>query len=195
MKNLTRLLKDFFLLQRFQIHALMILLMFSLSSCFQKFYKTNTVATTDSATLNKLVAENKTFIVHSPDQVFTVKNATVSVDVFGGDKEALSPANEKNLNTSPTTPNHLKMKESAVVLNEVHIYTRSSFPPSGKVNLDINQIYRVDVYGFDKKATRESRTLGIVGITVGVGAVVGAVAIVASSMNHMFDNATFTMHF
>ncbi len=195
MKTLTRLLNEFFLLQRFQIHALMLLMMFSLTSCFQKFYKTNTVSTTDSATLHKLVDENKTFIVHSPYDVFTVKNATVSADVFGGDKEDLLPENEKHLNASTNDPNHLKMKESGVVLNEVHLYTRSSFPASGKVNLDINQIYRIDVYGFDKKATGDSRTLSIVGIGLGAGAIVGGVALIASSMDHMFDNTTFTMHF
>lgn len=195
MKTLTRLAKEIFLLQRFQIHALMLLLMFSLTSCFQKFYKTNTVSTTDSATLHKLVDENKTFILHTPDETFSLKNATVSADVFGGDKEVLLPVYEKHLNALPNSPNRLKMKESGVVLNEVHLYTRSSFPAGSKVNLDINQIYRIDVYDFDKKATRDSRTVSIVGITVGVGAIVGTVAIVASSMDHMFDNTTFVMHF
>ncbi len=194
MKTLTHLLKEFFLLQRFQVQALLFLLMFSLTSCFQKFYKTNTVTTTDSATLHKLVDENKSFIVHTPEGPFAVKNAIVSTDVFSGDKEALNPAYDKYLNPLPNDPNHLSMKKSGVVLNEVHLYTRSSFPANGKVNLDINQIYRIDVYGFDKKATRESRTVSIVGITVGVGAVVGMVAIVASSMDHMMDGFTLNMH-
>ena len=194
MKTLTHLLKEFFMAQRFQIHAIMILMMFSLSSCFQKFYKTNTVATTDSATLHTLIAENKTFILHTPDGPFAVQNASVSTDMFSGDKGVLNPGYDKYLNPNPNDPNRLNMKKSGVVLNEVHLYTKNSFPGNGKVNLDINQIFRVDVYGFDKKATRDSRTLGYVGIAVGVGAVVGVVAIAANSMDHMFDGVTINMH-
>jgi hypothetical protein len=194
MKTLTRLLKEFFLLQRFQVHAVMLLLMFSLTSCFQKFYKTNTVATTDSATLHKLVDENKTFIVHTLEGPFAIRNATVSVDVFSGEKEALNPEYDKYLNPVANNPNRLNMRKSEAVLNEVHLYTKSSFPANGKVNLDINQIYRIDVYGFDKKATRDSRTVGIIGVTVGVGAIVGVVAIAANSMDHMFEGMTINMH-
>lgn len=194
MKTLTRLLKEFFLLQRFQIHVIMILLMFSLSSCFQKFYSTNTETTTDSATLHKLVAENKIFILHTPEGPFAMKNVVVTSEVFTGDKGGLDPAYDKYLNPVANTPNRLNMKKSEVVLNEVHLYTKESFSGSEKVNLDIHQIYRMDVYGFDKKATRDSRTLGIVGITVGVGLTVGAVAIVANSMSHMFDGMTISLH-
>jgi len=194
MKTLTRLLKEFFLLQRFQTHALMLLLMFSLTSCFQKFYKTNSVATTDSVTLQKLVVENRSFILHTPEGPFALQNASVNSNIFSGDKGALNPKYDRYLNPKPNDPNSLSRKYSDVVLNEVHLYTRSSFTGNGKVNLDINQIYRVDVYGFDKKATRDSRTLGIVGITVGVGAIVGVVAIAANSMDHMMDGFTINMH-
>ena len=194
MKNLTRLLKEFFLLQRFQIHAIMILLMFSLSSCFQKFYSTNTATTTDSASLHKLVAENKIFILHTPEGPFAMKNVVVTNEEFTGDKGGLDPAYDKYLNPSPDNPNRLNMKKSEVVLNEVHLYTKNSFAGNEKVNLDIHQIYRIDVYGFDKKATRDSRTLGIVGVTVGVGLTVGAIAIVANSMSHMFDGMTINLH-
>lgn len=194
MKTLHRLLKEYFLLQRFQIHAFMLLLMFSLSSCFQKFYKTNTVSTTDSATLQKLVDENKTFIIHTPEEVVSFRNATVSFDVFSGDKDVLTPANEKHLNSLPESPNHLKKKESKVVLKEVHLYTRSTFPANGKMNLDINKIYRIDVYGLDKKATRDSRILSIAGIGIGVGVIVGITVAVAYGMSHMFENTTFNFH-
>ncbi len=84
MKKFTDFLKDFFLLQRFQIYALMFLLVFSLSSCFQKFYNTNTVSKTDPATLEKLQAENKLFIVHTPDGPFALKNVKVSSEIING---------------------------------------------------------------------------------------------------------------
>jgi hypothetical protein len=185
MKTLSRLLNEFFLLQRFQIHAIMLLLMFSLTSCFQKFYKTNTVAKTDSQTLQKLVAEKKSFIVHNPDGAFAVKNITVDGDAFRGEKAALNPATEKYMNPSPTERNHLNMKQSKMVFNEVHLYTTNVFPAGGNVNVDINQIYRIDVYDFDKKATRESRALSIVGISLSAaGLIVGIVAASTPNLNY-----------
>jgi hypothetical protein len=194
MKTLTRLLKEIFLLQRFQIHAIMILLLFSLSSCFQKFYKTNTVATTDSATLNKLVTENKSFILHTPDGAFAVTNPAVDADVFSGDKTALNPEYDKYLNPIPNDPNRLNMKKSGEVLNEVHLYTNNLFTGTGKINLGINQIYRVDVYQFDKKVTRNSRTLGIIGITVGSGVVVAVLATAATSFENGLSNIALNIH-
>jgi ABC-type antimicrobial peptide transport system permease subunit len=194
MKTL-RLIKDFYLFQRFEIYALMLLLMFSLSSCFQKFYKTNTVATTDSATLTKLVAENKTFILHTPDSAFEVKNPTVATDAFSGEKAALNPKYHHYLDPMPNDPNRLNMKKSGVVLNEVHLYTNNIYTGTGKINLGINQIYRVDIYEFDKKATQNSKTLGIVGISVGVGAIAFlAIVVLTSGFGNPAGNIQFNFH-
>jgi hypothetical protein len=48
------------------------------------------------------------------------------------------------------------------------------------LNLGINHIYRVDVYGLDKEATRDSRTLSIVGLSLGAGLVVAIIVGAAS---------------
>jgi ABC-type antimicrobial peptide transport system permease subunit len=194
MEKIINWLSDLITFRLSKYYFSLFLLIGSLSSCFQKFYKTNTVATTDSATLHKLVAENKTFILHTPEGPVAVKNAVVSSDSFSGDKDVLNPESDKYLNPVAYKPNRLNMKKSEVVLNEVHLYTKSSFPGNGKVNLDINQIYRIDVYGFDKKATRDSRMVSIFCITVGVGAVVVVVAIFANGMGHMMDGFTINMH-
>jgi hypothetical protein len=194
MKTLTRILKEIFLLQRFQIHALMILLMLSLSSCFQKFYKTNTVAATDSVTLNKLVAENKIFILHAADGAFTVLNPAVDADVFTGDKAPLNPAYDKYNDPKSDEPNHLNMKKSGVVLKEVHLYTNTSFAGTGKINLGINQIYRMDVYQFDKKATKDSRILSIVGLSVIPGVIIIGGVAAASSFDNSMHNIQFNFH-
>jgi hypothetical protein len=158
--------------------------MFSLSSCFQKFYKTNTVYKTDSTTLQKLVDEKKSFIVHSPQGIFVIKNPSVGVGIFVGEKAAVTSDNKKFLHPSPDKGNRFPKNQSDEVLNEVHLYTSVEMPPGKKLGLNLNYIYRVDVYGFDKEATKDSGTSSIVGITLGVAFVV-AVAIAA---------ATFTVH-
>jgi hypothetical protein len=123
-----------------------------------------------------------------------VTNPAVYADVFSGDKTALNPEYDKYLNPIPNDPNRLNMKKSGEVLNEVHLYTNNLFTGTGKINLGINQIYRVDVYQFDKKATRNSRTLGIIGITVGSGVVVAVLATAATSFENGLSNIALNIH-
>jgi hypothetical protein len=157
-----------------------LLLTVSLSSCFQKFYKTNTAYSADAATLQKLVDEKKSFIVHSPQGVFAVKNVSVGAEDFTGEKISLNPDTKKYLNPSLDKNNHLEKKESGMVLNEVHLYTSIDLPAGDNLNLGINHIYRVDLYGLDKEATRDSRTLSIVGLGLGAGLVVAIIVGAAS---------------
>jgi hypothetical protein len=194
MKKFTHFLTEFFLLQRFQVYILMFLLVFSLSSCFQKFYNTNTAGKTDSAMLEKFRSENKLFIVHTPEGPFALKNVTVNAEIISGEKAPIDPAYAKYLTPKKEGTNHLQMSKSDVVLNEVHLYTNLQFNSAGKVNLGINEIFRTDAYGFDKEATKNSRVTGIIGITVGTAAIVGAAALVASGLNDSFHGITFSLH-
>jgi len=193
MKKFTDLLKEFLLLQRFQIYVLMFMLVFSLSSCFQKYYNTNTAAKTDPATLEKFRSENKLFIVHTPDGAFALKNITVNAEMISGDKAPLNSSYDKYLNPESEGANHLQMSKSDVVLNQVHLYTNSEFSGSGKVDLKITDIFRTDAYGFDKVATKKSSVGSVVGIVVTTGAVIGVAALAANSMSHMFDGVTIPM--
>jgi hypothetical protein len=193
MKKFTGFLREFFLLQRFQVYVLMFLLVFSLSSCFQKYYNTNTAVKTDPATLEKFRSENKLFIVHTPEGPFALKNVTVSGDMIYGDKAPLNSSYDKYLNPESEGSNHLQMSKSDVVLNQVHLYTNSEFSGSGKVDLKIADIFRTDAYGFDKNATKKSSVASVVGIVVTTGAVIGVSALAANSMSHMFDGATISM--
>ena len=188
MKTILHFLKEYFLLQRFQIYVLMLLMVFSLSSCFQKYYNTNTASKADPVTLEKLQVEKKLFILHTPGGAFPLKDISVDRDMISGVKASPDSRMEKCLVSKTVGTHRFRMKEKDMVLNEVHLYTNMEFSEVEKVNLGINQIFRMDVYGFDKKATNESKVISIVGITVAVGAVVGAAAILNNEMSHMFDN-------
>jgi hypothetical protein len=72
-----------------------------------------------------------------------------------------------------------------VALEEVHLYTNNLFEGNERVNLSTNQIFRTDVYGFDRDATRRSRVASIIGITISVAAIIGIGAIAASSVSTM----------
>lgn len=188
MEKIISLLADVFSFRLIRYCFFLFLLISSLSSCFKKFYKTNTVATTDSATLCRLVAENKIFILHTNEGAFALKDPTVNENFVVGTAEMTNPKYAKYLNPKKQEGNRLSMSKKEEVLNQVHLYTGGSIISNGKINLEINRISRIDVYGFDEKATKNSRITSIVGIGLGVGAIIG-IGIIAS------NGVGFTMNF
>ena len=158
-------------------------LVISLSSCFQKYYNTNTTTKTDAGTLEKLKAENKMFIVHTQEGVFVLKNPMVNDEIISGCRDLLKPKYKKYLNPVADTANKVKPHERDMVLNEVHLYTNAAFLGNEKINIEIGQIYRMDVYGLDIVATKKSSTDGIVGITLGVGLIIGIIMVAASNIH------------
>jgi hypothetical protein len=169
-------------LYQIKFYLILIMLTSSLSSCFQKFYSTNTVTETKTDTLKKLSDEKKVFIVHAPDAVFVMKHMTVNDETVSGDSVTLNPLYEKYLNPRVDSPNRIVSHQKDLVLNQVHIYTHGLVRENGKMSMGIEQIYRLDVYKMDKEATSKSTTISIVGISVVVGAIIAAVAIAASNM-------------
>ena len=158
-------------------------LLFSLSSCFQHFYKTNTAGSVDSRTLEQLVALKKNFIVHTPGGAFGLKNIAIDKDQISGDKEPLNPKNSKYMNPVVGKANRVPKGQMGIALEEVHLYTNNLFEGNERVNLSTNQIFRTDVYGFDRDATRKSRIASIIGITVTAAAIIGIGALAASSVS------------
>jgi hypothetical protein len=183
MKKRVRSLRNFSSLRRISVFAILFLLCGGLSSCFQKFYQTNTVHVTDAATLDKLQSEHKLFIVHTPTIAFALKNVKVDSTTLSGTREMINPKFITYSNPTGETGNKMARRDKGQALNEVHFYTNSSFDSSSQVNLQISQIDRMDVYGQDKKSNRESTILSVVGITVGTAAIVGAVILVGNEMS------------
>ncbi len=185
MKQIINSLAAIFPYFRHGSFLMLAFLLFSLSSCFQQFYKTNTAGSVDGRTLERLVALKKNFIVHTPDGSFTLKNIEVNNEIISGKKGQLDPKNEKFMNPMVNKGNRVPKRQMGIVLEEVHLYTNSLFEGSERVNLSTNQIFRTDVYGFDRDATRKSRVASIIGITVGVAAIIGIGALAASGMGSM----------
>ena len=160
-------------------------LLLSLSSCFQHFYKTNTTGSVDGRTLDQLESLKKNFIVHTPAGSFGLKNIVVGEDMISGDKEPLNPKNSKYLNPVAGKANRVPKRQMGIALEEVHLYTNNLFEGNERINLSTNQIFRTDVYGFDRDATRRSRVTSIIGITISAAVIIGIGAIAASSVSTM----------
>ena len=81
----------------------------------------------------------------------------------------------------PEKPNRFKKKNEPDVINEVHIYITDTIPIiSVTASIPITSIQKIDIYNYDKKATKRSWVLGITLPLVGGLLVVFIVAIIAS---------------
>jgi hypothetical protein len=175
----------FFTERRLLSFAALVLMVISFSSCFQQYYKTNTVPKIDSAQMDKLQRENKVFIVHTPGEVFLLEKAKINEGVLYGQQEVLNPKYDKYLNPEASVSNRYPRKEKALALSEVHIYTNDSVARSEPVNLSVSQIFRVDVYTKDISATRGSTVISILGISAPVVAVIIVGVASLNSVEHI----------
>jgi len=151
-------------------YLLMPLILFCQGGCFRQYYQTNTSRTVNIDTLAKLNAENKFFIVHTPDSIFGLKEVIVGKDALTGGQDTLNRNFKKYLYPKSETGNPVRLSQVTVVTEEVHLYTRGAIIENGRVNIPVNRIERMDVYGKDLKANRKSRIIGITVVTIAAAA-------------------------
>lgn len=160
----------------------------SLSSCFQQFYKTNTTSKMDAVSFEQLETQNKVFFVHTPEEIFMLKDAKLDKYVLTGKIESMNPKYEKYMNPIANSANRYPKSEKDIALSQVHVYTNNTFPGESNINLTMNQIFRMDVYIRDMAATKRSKVISIVGIVAPVAIVVGIGAVaVAEAESKPFD--------
>lgn len=141
---------------RWPTYALMLLMTLSFSSCFKQYYQPNTQGKADAVNLSKLQAENRFFIVHTPDGIYALNNQKVEGNILSGSLSPLAPPHDKYINPRIDRTNDFKRIDKAVVLSEVHVYTNMSCDSNGHLDLPVNQIFRLDVYEMDKATTRQA---------------------------------------
>ena len=164
---------------------LTIVLLFSLTGCFRQYYQTNSVSRADSSLLEQLKAEKKHFVLHTGSGAYELQNLKLDNEMMNAELHELSAKHEYYLNPKPDVGNLIPYREKKWALSQVHIYTAEKFDSSSKANLPLNQINRLDIYGPDRKDTRESTIMSIAGIAlIGV-----ATAVVANNPPHweIFD--------
>ena len=168
-----------------------LVLIMSMSSCFMPLYKTNTSKEIKEINLEQLVASQKTFVLHSPEGVFSLENPLMVQGHLTGSLTELSKKYEKFLNPSPDKAHAYHSSQSQLVLSQVHIYTNDSLYIHQSLNLTANQIFRMDVYEKDKAATRGSRIASSVAIGLGVGL---TAILVGSAMQSFSDGFKLDFH-
>ncbi|MEJ7586725.1 MAG: hypothetical protein WKI04_04095 [Ferruginibacter sp.] len=165
------------------VYALALFTSTALDSCFSHFYKTNSIARTDTSSVHQLLARGKYFILHANNANFALINPKMNSGNLEGEAYKLAPEHLLYLDPRKTFANRYAKKNEAFVLNEVHLYTRDSISYESHVSLPVKDFYKFDVYSLDEKTTRNSKVksaIGLAGITAGV---IGAVAIIAAVDN------------
>ena len=162
-----------------KFYILLFLGMLILAGCFRKFYSTGTTTSADSTTIGKLKNANKYFIIHYKDSVLALSNVFINNNAIEGKSGPLLKEHTTQLNPESNEALPLKNKNEASLLSEVHLYVnykKSASTEYPAIKIPLSDIYRMDVYEFNKKKTNSSTVLSIVGIAAGVALVVVVLA-------------------
>ncbi len=157
--------------------AIILLLTIGATSCYKQFYQSNTKYTTDTDMLQKLQASNKYFILHLPERNIGLINLSIKNDIIEATEVLLPPSHTSELNPKTKGSNSVKISDKDSVLMEVHLYSDKVLNKSGGISLAISDIKRIDVYEFDKNATRSSFIISTVGIVIVSSAIIGLIAL------------------
>lgn len=175
------------------IYVAACLVVISITSCYQHFYRTNTKPSTDADILQRLQSSNKYFIIHFPDRNAGLQNVTINQNNIEGDEVVLPAWHTGQLKPKTNRANMVPKAERDSVLMQVHLYTANTNISKGRVSIPVSDINRIDVYEFDQKATGLNHTLSSVGLVFTSLAVASAV-ILAIACNcpqvYLEDNGT-----
>ena len=145
------------------------LLSFSMcmSSCFLKFYKTDSLATVPEEKINNLSDTDKIVIVHYNDSIFSLQQVKVNSDSIYGTIQSLDNMFRKYTSPSTEEPNKYKKKDEKIVLSQIHLYVDSPTPRvNDQVIISSDRIKRFDWYTRDEKAIKDNRSLSIFGLVL-----------------------------
>ena len=145
---------------------LILIIMFS-TGCYLNFYKTNTLNHLDQMTMTSLKAQEKYYIIHLNDGIYSLNNISVNKDTIDGDILPLSNDHSKYLHPQPyTSPMYKKKHEQ--LLQEVHLYAISEkHDINNHISFSANQVTRVDIYEKNKARTTTNHILSTVGMVTG----------------------------
>jgi len=140
----------------------------SLSGCFRTFYNPNTKSSIDTATLSKLITEEKYFVIHFNNSIGGLEKAYLKNDSLFGRIVSLPPEHKDYLHpVNADTSIRIKSADKQNTLIEVHLYTSNEFNDKDSLlAADVSSFNRADVYELNKKTTRENHVMSIIGVSV-----------------------------
>ncbi|MEP7145247.1 MAG: hypothetical protein ABI707_20350 [Ferruginibacter sp.] len=168
--------------QKWALYAIIIFGLVSLSGCFLHYYKVDRANKTDAATLEKLITGGKYFILHANDQSFALTQVKMNNENLEGEVDILPDEHTKYLHPMNGYPNRFYKIDNGIVLYEVHLYSRESTSNKSHFSLPVKDIYQLDVYELDKTATKKSKVVSTIGLSLTAAGIIAI--IVAASVAH-----------
>ncbi|MFI5155650.1 MAG: hypothetical protein ACHQEM_05670 [Chitinophagales bacterium] len=160
---------------------LMIVFTFS-SGCFMHYYKTNTVHIVKADTLEKLVKEDKYFIIHFNNELYALSNVKVKDSAIEGSLDTVAMQHADYLHPKMPTHNRFPIQYQDDALTEVHLYASNLDTSTSPVRIPLKYLRRMDVYSLDRRSTNKSKVGSIIGVTlITAGTIALIVAIVEES--------------
>lgn len=155
----------------------MLMLSFSLLSCYQHYFRTHTQNKADADMLERLRSSNKIFLVHYQNGIVALQNVSIKNNTLTADTSLLDQLHLKYANPETGRTNRVKKTDKPGTLMEVHLYTNDAKPATGNISIPVSSINRVDVYELDKGATTTNHVLSTVGVVLVTAVVVTAIAV------------------
>jgi hypothetical protein len=164
------------------LFTISLMLLMTLSSCFRHFFRTNSQKSVDAVTLQKLQTEQKYFIVHFNNGQMALNKINIADNKMEADLIPVPQNRMYYISPKSNKPNFVKVRDQANALMEVHLYHPETLDSNQRhLSVAVSTFNRIDVYVFDRIATRKSRILSIVEIVGFPAAYVGLAFAVASA--------------
>lgn len=167
--------------------VMLLIAVLGLAACFQRYYRTNTQKGIDAETLQKLVNSEKTFVLHAQNASYHLSAVKVQDNRLTATLDTLPEEYQKYLNPDIKHSNHIKGKDEKFVLYQVHLYLNETEQGPGPLDVPLSSFTRVDVYGTDKSANTSSTVFSLLGGIIGIGAIVGIVALIACNCPQVYS--------
>lgn len=152
---------------------LLILLAFSLCSCFKNYFQVQTLPV--STAPGKVITDSaQTVYIHFTDQVRQLKQFSIQDSLISG--KLSTPVQMRKTYMEPSDPkmNKYRFRDRNYLFKQVHVYVSDPLPANSYYSFNSREIDHINMYKPNKGASRGSHILGatviiltLVGIAVG----------------------------
>ena len=130
-------------------------MLFLVTEC-NYYYKVITTDYPQSEVIASLAGMNKSFVIHSGSEVFIIDSLLIENDSIKGNyvAEYTLPFERDSFPKANSSNRYRMNKGDSRILNEVHIYLQTSYPPTNhNISFALSDISRLDIYDPDKDKT------------------------------------------
>ena len=150
------------------------------AGCLPQYYKVNSVKKVEADSIQRLVNENKYFILHTDEEDFALSQVKVNNDHLNAKADTLPGGYSKFLKANYQKAHKYPAKNKELILNTVRLYTSDSVKYNEQISIAVKDFYQMDSYQFNQTKTTWTHVGTIGGLTLAAAALVFVIALIAS---------------